>query len=320
MSRPKITIAICTYNGESRLPKVFEYLSKQENVQPADWEILVIDNASKDGTSEVVLRYQESLQNLCEIRYVVEEMKGLAFARSRAVKESNGDLVAFVDDDNLLLSNWVEKALGFAELHPKVAAFGGRIHGKFESKAPPYLKKIGIFLAIIERGDVAHRYPPEKRMLPPGAGLVVRKQVWSKYVPDKLSLAGRVGESMLSGEDLEALVYMQKAGWEIWYNPEMELFHDIPQHRLDEKYLLKLAWGTGLSRHYIRSARYSRVQAVCLTPLHILYDAIKLANYYFEGLFKSEKAFIEEFELMYRLGTFMSTFYFFKTKLSKFIM
>ncbi|MEM6519574.1 MAG: hormogonium polysaccharide biosynthesis glycosyltransferase HpsE [Cyanobacteria bacterium P01_D01_bin.71] len=304
----KITVSICTYNGELRLPKVFNYLANQVNVNSKDWEILVVDNASKDNTPQIVEKYQKDFEEICNVRYVVERKQGLAFARARAVKEANTDLVAFVDDDNLLFPDWVDKAIIFAELHPNAGAFGGQIHGKFESEPPDYLGRIKMFLAIIERGTVAHEYSPEKRMLPPGAGLVVRKDAWLSHVPENLSLSGRIGKSMLSGEDLEALVYIQKANWTIWYNPKMELYHDIPNHRLEEEYLMKLAWGIGLSRNYIRFSRYNFKQKILLTPLHVFNDFRKLLSYLFKVRFKTNKKSIR-FEATYRLATFLSIFY-----------
>lgn len=223
--------------------------------------------------------------------------------------------MAFVDDDNLLFPNWVNRAIAFAEVHPEIGAFGGQIHGKFGTSPPPYLNKIKYFLAVVEKGQHSFEYLPEKRMLPPGAGLVVKREAWLKHVPDSLSLAGRVGGSMVGGEDLEALVHIQKAGWEIWYNPEMEMDHDIPNARLEEEYLLKIAWGTGLCRHQIRVARYTLWQNIFLTPLHIFHDSYKLVSYVlpFQKK-KNEETILRKIELAYRLGTFVSPFSMLKSR------
>lgn len=64
----KITVSVCTYNGESRLPKVFEHLAKQVDVTPEQWEILVVDNASKDNTFQVVQAYQSAFKEICKVR------------------------------------------------------------------------------------------------------------------------------------------------------------------------------------------------------------------------------------------------------------
>ena len=313
----KITISVCTYNGESRLPKVFECLANQTDVTPEDWEILIVDNASKDSTPKVVQEHQSAFQGICNVRYVVEQKQGLAFARTRALKEAVADLVAFVDDDNLLFPNWVNRAISFAETHPQVGAFGGQIHGKFGASPPSYLNKVKHLLAVVEKGRKPFQYLPERRMLPPGAGLVVKKEVWLKHVPDRLSLSGRIGASLIGGEDLEAIVHIQKIGWEIWYNPEMEMDHDIPSARLEEEYLLKIAWGTGLCRHHIRVARYTLWQNILLTPLHILYDLYKVTSYALPfPTKKNEEQISKKIELTYRLGTFVSPFCMLKARLA----
>jgi len=312
----KVTIAVCTYNGESRLPKVFEHLAKQTNVKPEEWEILIVDNASTDSTPQVVKEYQLAFEEICKVGYVVEQQQGAAFARTRAAKEANSELVAFVDDDNLLFPNWVSQAILFAESHPEVGAFGGQIHGKYETSPPSYLNRFKHFLAIIEKGREPFPYLPEKRMLPPSAGLVVKRQIWLKHVPSRLTLSGRVGNSLVAGEDLEALAYVQKAGWEIWYNPEMEMDHDIPSKRLEEEYFLRIALSTGLCRHQIRVARYTLWQNVLLTPAHILLDLYKLVSYILPfSNNKNEESILRKIELNYRLGTFVSPFYMLKARI-----
>jgi hypothetical protein len=82
--------------------------------------------------------------------------------------------------------------------------------------------------------------------------LVVRKQAWVENVPSQPALSGRVSASMVAGEDYEALLYMYKAGWEIWYNPEMVTYHQIPHWRLNKDYLLKIARGCGLATYTLR--------------------------------------------------------------------
>jgi hypothetical protein len=65
-------------------------------------------------------------------------------------------------------------------------------------------------------------------------------------------LAGRIAGNMLAGEDLEMLAHIQKSDWEIWYNPEMEIYHQIPQWRLTREYLIPFFAGIGLSRYVTR--------------------------------------------------------------------
>lgn len=250
------SIAVCTYNGAERVGKVLEYLYAQTDVDKLGWEIIVVDNNSSDRTKEVIEQYQkdypsERMGNV-SLRYCFEPKQGLAFARQHAVEASHGELIGFLDDDNLPAPEWVANAFSFAQSHPEAGAYGSRIFGEFESEPPENFSRIAAFLALTDRGDKARFYYPQKKILPPGAGLVVRKQAWLENVPKSCFLQGRVAGYQLPGEDLEALLHIQRAGWEIWYNPEMTLLHCIPSGRLTPEALLKLCQTIGLSRFYTR--------------------------------------------------------------------
>ncbi len=246
------TVAICTYNGEKRLPEVLDCLRSQINPENISWEILVIDNNSKDNTAQVVREYQNNWPEKYPLKYIFEAQQGAAFARKRAIKESQSDLVGFLDDDNLPANNWVNEAFLFGQKHPKAGAYASQIHGQFEVEPPAEFKRIIPFLAITERGNEPRLYQRRSNLLPPSAGLVVRKHAWLASVPQHCILSGRIPGSMLTGEDLEVLAYIQQSGWEIWYNPAMEVRHKIPKWRLEKEYLIPFFRGIGLSRYVTR--------------------------------------------------------------------
>ncbi|MGK7872358.1 MAG: hormogonium polysaccharide biosynthesis glycosyltransferase HpsE [Xenococcaceae cyanobacterium] len=246
------TVAIPTYNGETRLPLVLDRLRSQVNTEQLSWEIIVVDNNSTDNTAQVVQENQANWHHAYPLKYCFEPEQGAAFARKRAVKEAQGELIGFLDDDNLPAPDWVAAAYLFAKEHPAAGAYGSQIHGAFEVEPPPNFERIKAFLAITERGSEPLLYNPKLKLLPPSAGLVVCKEAWLKCVPSRCILSGRVPGSMLTGEDLEVLAYIQQAGWEIWYNPRMEVEHKIPASRLTRDYLISFIEGIGLSRYVTR--------------------------------------------------------------------
>lgn len=252
MQKTHFTVAIPTYNGETRLPPILERLHSQINTEHFSWEILVIDNNSQDNTANIVREYQSNWPTAYPLKYCFEGQQGLAFARQRAVDEAQGEFIGFLDDDNLPASDWVAEAYAFGQAHPQAGAFGGQIHGAFEVEPPENFHRIKSFLAIRERGAKPHLYEPNQLSLPPGAGLVVRKQAWLESVPRRLSLLGRVNGSTLAGEDFETLLYLHKAGWDIWYCPTMHTYHQIPRQRLEQEYLIPLIRGCGLCVCHLR--------------------------------------------------------------------
>lgn len=247
-----LTVAICTYNGEKRLPDVLDRLRSQQNPASIAWEVIVVDNNSTDRTADLVRQYQQAWAGAIPLRYAFESQQGAAFARKLAIREAQSELVGFLDDDNLPDSDWVMAAYAFAQAHPQAGAYGSQIHGLFESEPPEAYRRILPFLAIVERGPEPLLYRPSQKVLPPSAGLVVRRSAWLAAVPEHCILGGRTQNSMLTGEDLEVLTYIQRAGWELWYNPAMQVQHKIPAGRLQREYLIPFFRGIGLSRAVTR--------------------------------------------------------------------
>lgn len=245
------TVAICTYNGAQRLPDVLECLRWQLIESAIEWEVIVVDNNSSDHTADVIRQYQHGWPYPQQLRYAFEPTQGAGYARQKAVAIARSPWIGFLDDDNLPSMVWVNKALEFARQHPQIGAFGSRIHGEFAGFPPRHFGRIAPFLALTDRGNYPRVYAPAEKILPPGAGLIVRRKAWIENVPAHLRLGIRVNERDVA-EDLEPVLYIQKAGWQVWYNPELQLVHRIPEHRLTRKSLLSLMRGVGLSRHRTR--------------------------------------------------------------------
>jgi glycosyltransferase involved in cell wall biosynthesis len=275
------TVAIPTWNGAERLPDVLDKLLAQTGIEHLRWEVIVIDNNSSDRTPEVVKDYQKKFTQ-CDLKYFLESQQGLTFARLKAINEAKGKFVAFLDDDNLATPDWILQSYNFGEEHSLAGAWSGQIHGDFEVKPPDNFSQIQAFLAVREHGQKPYIFDAINLKLPPGAALVIRKQAWLESVPQNLVFKGRLGNLMVAGEDTEVLLHLHKSGWEIWYNPKMEIYHKIPHWRLEKNYLLKIARGCGLCIFQLRliNAKKSQLPLILLrTTLgnlrRILYHIIK---------------------------------------------
>ncbi len=272
-----ITVVIPTYNSEKRLPAVLDRLSQQANLDNIRWEVIVCDNGSTDDTATIVRRYQQNWPIESPLHYRFATKQGAASARQLGVESAAGELIAFLDDDNLPSQDWLAQADRFAKAYPKAGAFGSQIHGKFATELPPELENIQCFLAIIERGDQPHRYEPATKILPPAAGLVVRTRAWLDSVPAQLFLNNKGKAAGLASEDLEAIIHIQKSGWEVWYNPDMVIRHDIPNGRLRKDYLVTLFRCVGLSRFHIRLLGIESWKYPLAIPAYVANDIRKLA-------------------------------------------
>ncbi|MBE9208505.1 glycosyltransferase family 2 protein [Nostoc sp. LEGE 06077] len=311
------TVAIPTYNGENRLPKVLERLQNQIGVENITWEIIIVDNNSTDNIVKLIDEHQQKWQKPCPLKYIFEPKQGAAFARNRAIIEAKGELVGFLDDDNLPASNWIIEAYQFAQTHKQTGAYASQIHGCFEVKPPEHLKPILFYLAITERGETPHKYYPHRQGFPPTAGLVVRRNAWKDNVPQQLFLVGRIGSSMLGGEDAEALFYIQQAGWEIWYNPAMEVEHIIPAWRLEKVYLLSLMRGIGLARYYLRMLLLQTWQRPFAFFAYLLNDTRKLVLHFIRYRQAISTDIVAACEMERLISTLISPVYIWRLKMQK---
>ncbi|MCC5608093.1 hormogonium polysaccharide biosynthesis glycosyltransferase HpsE [Nostoc sp. CHAB 5834] len=306
------TVAIPTYNGESRLPELLERLQNQLHTENLTWEIIVVDNNSTDNTAKVVQTYQKNWQCPYPLKYCFEARQGAAYARKTAVAEAKGKFIGFLDDDNYPVSNWVSAAYAFGEKYPKAGAYASQIHPDWEVEPPENFQRIAPFLAITERGNLPLLYEAAKKLLPPSAGLVVRKQAWVKSVPDKPILTGRVKGNMLTSEDLEMLSYIQKSGWEIWYNPEMEISHKIPKFRLQKDYLIPFFRGIGLSRYVTRMVNIKQVYRPVAVLIYMINDLRKIVLHLLKYRTKLKQDLVLACEMELFLSSFISPFYLWK--------
>lgn len=243
-----ISVVICTHNARvGHLTRVIDAL-KRQTLSAQQWELLVVDNASTPPVAPLLdLRWHPCA------RLVREETLGLTYARLRGIKEMKGSLVLFVDDDNVLDSNYLENLADLAAKRPYIAAFGANISGEFESSPPPWYDGLLGWLAIVKtKRDIwGNSYNLEQ--LPVGAGLCVRRDVADAYAtalassPTRVSL-DRCGSSLNSGGDTDIVLTAIDMGFGVGVFTSLHLTHLIPSERLTKKYLLQLAEAMAFSK------------------------------------------------------------------------
>jgi glycosyltransferase involved in cell wall biosynthesis len=250
----KASVCICTFNGANRIEAVLAALARQK-LNDGDWEALVIDNASTDGTGEVAARFiQDELGGRgCVVR---EPQLGLSYARTRAAREAQGEIICFLDDDNIPAPNFVAAAVqAFAE-HPKAGVIGGKVLPRWETQPTPLAEAVAPFaLAICDDGEIAKQNNVKGGGVV-GAGLCVRREVLQKiYQTGTIAsrVTGRVGKKLMSGEDLAISIKVGQLGWEIWYVPTLQIEHVLPARRTEKEYLLRLYEGIGRGQAATRS-------------------------------------------------------------------
>ncbi|MGD1805816.1 hormogonium polysaccharide biosynthesis glycosyltransferase HpsE [Dapis sp. BLCC M126] len=305
------TVAICTYNGETRIADVLEKLREcikytKIQQQKISWEIIIIDNNSNDNTAKIIKKYQSKWDKNHPIKYYFEPRQGLAFARKCAIKKAQSELIGFLDDDNLPFPNWVTAAYTFGKSHPQVGAYGGQSHGIFEVTPPPNFERVASFFALKKAKEAFcynEKYPSVyQRVYPVGAGIVIRKQAWLESVLESVTLPQ-------TGEDVEMLSHIRKNGWQIWFVPEMEIEHKIYKYRLEKDYLIKFFQSIGLTRYQTRILNFSQWQKPLVIPFYLINDFKKIIVHLLKYSLVLQTDIIAVCELKFLLASFYSPIY-----------
>lgn len=246
LSPPGVSLAICSFNGARRLRAVFESLERQKTTPTLGWEILLVDNASTDGTGRLAESLWRGHPDV-PLRVLVESTPGLMHARALALGQAKYGCVSFIDDDNVLPPTWMQTVWELMQAHPDAGAVGGSSVARLSGPPPPWFSQHAKQFAVGEQaatGDVT-----EEPGYLWGAGLTLRRDAWLqlKRAGFRSQLTGRRGRSLFAGEDTELCFALRLAGWKLWYEPTLQLTHAIDQERLTWRHLRQMYRGFGAS-------------------------------------------------------------------------
>ena len=132
----KVSVIVCTYNRCRSLERALESLSASVMPMTSEWEVLVVDNNSNDGTREVAQRFCEL--NPSHFRYLFEPNQGKSYALNTAIRESHGEILAFTDDDVTVEPSWLQNLTSVFE-YEEYAGSAGRILPAQSFDLPPWL-------------------------------------------------------------------------------------------------------------------------------------------------------------------------------------
>lgn len=245
---PAISVITCTHNPrKDYLEKVLVGL-KSQTLPIEKWEFLLIDNASKELLcSKIDLSWHPNA------RHIREEKLGLTNARLRGIREVRGEILVFVDDDNVLDSNYLENTWQIGCDWSILGAWGGQIRPEFEVEPPEWTKPYWAMLAIREFDtDRWSNLVNQHITTPCGAGLCVRKIVAQEYAKliaqdSKRAELDRKGNLLTSCGDSDLAFTACDLNLGTGQFKLLGLTHLIPSSRLDENYLLRLVEGMTFS-------------------------------------------------------------------------
>jgi len=236
-----VSVVICCHNSADKLPLTIKHVNNIVVSSEVLWEVIIVDNASTDGTSDAAVNLLSAeLKSITRI--VVENELGLRNARIRGIVESKYDYISFIDDDNWICPQWVQICYEVLSNDRSIGACGGKSEAEYDNCTPPeWFDEFKDNFAVGSQGDAAG-YVPDSRGYLWGAGLTIRREAWIQLYSKGFSFAltGRKGKSLSSGEDAELCFALRLAGWRLYYEPRLAFKHVITPDRLEWSYLRKL--------------------------------------------------------------------------------
>lgn len=256
MGAPLTTVLVCTYNPDARMfSRCLEALANQ-TLPLSKWELLIIDNAS---TVSVKDKFATDWHP--NARHLVEPTVGKTNALLHGAGVAQSELLVIVDDDNVVAPDYLKSAVEVFTTNPFLGVAGGKIVGDFESPLPAWAFKYASILAIIDRGERdQYSCTPGTDLIPPGAGMVVRKSVVHQYFeqvqndPIRMSL-DPVGDQLSRGGDTDLALTAFDLRLAKGYFPALKMMHIIPSFRTTVAYLEELMEGTYYSDTLLRLIR-----------------------------------------------------------------
>jgi glucosyl-dolichyl phosphate glucuronosyltransferase len=247
-----VTVIVCTYNRYETLAKALKSVSVSRLPDSVEWEVLVVDNNSRDETREVVEDFGN--RHPGRFRYLFEPQPGKSFALNAGIRESRGEILAFMDDDVIVEPMWLQN-LTTTLYTSQWAGTGGRTCPAQSVKVPRWLAMKGpyslggILAAAFDFGDE----PCELENAPYGANMAFRKAMFEKYGCFRTDLGPSPSREIpRPNEDTEFGRRLMAGGEHLRYEPSAIAYHPVLVDRIKKEYFL--TWWFDYGRAEVREA------------------------------------------------------------------
>jgi glycosyltransferase involved in cell wall biosynthesis len=228
----KITVILCTFNRSESLARALESVAVSRLPDSVDWEVLVVDNNSQDQTRDVT-------ENFCReypgrFRYLFEAKPGKSNALNTAIREAQGDVLSFMDDDVIVEATWLQ-SLTASLRNGNWSGAGGRIIPRWNCSPPSWLPHRDRYalapLAMFDPGTEAGALNEP----PFGTNMAFLRKMFEEYGGFRTDLGPRPG-SEIRNEDTEFGQRLLNAGEQLRYEPSAVVYHSVTPNRLTKKY------------------------------------------------------------------------------------
>ncbi len=219
---PKVTVAVCTYNGAATLHECLQGASK---LRYPNYEVVVVSDGSTDESPAIARSFDG-------VRLIETENRGLSSARNTAAAAASGEIVAYIDDDAIPDPDWLAHVAASFESEEVVAVGGPNV-------PPPQANRVAQAVANAPGGPTHVLIGDREAEHIPGCNMAIRKRALEQ-------IGGFDAQFRAAGDDVDVCWRLLEAGGRIAFNPGAAVCH----HR------------RGTVRGYLRQQRaYGKAEA-----------------------------------------------------------
>ena len=261
-----LSIIIVNWNTKDLLFQCLE--SVYESAGSLTLEVIVVDNASTDGSVEMVRREFPQAHVIANSTNV-----GFVRANNQAMADCQGRYVLLLNSDTRVLQGALDKVVQFMDVHPRAGIAGVRLlnpDGSFQASFTPFPTLWREFLILTGLGRLLIRpaFPSGGPQIEKGAQKV-EGYLEGAYIMARREALGQIGgldeHIFMYAEDVDWCYRFHQAGWEIWYLPETPIIHYGGQSSKKRKGRMEAELYR--SRVYLFHKYHGRAAALCLRVL-----------------------------------------------------
>jgi glucosyl-dolichyl phosphate glucuronosyltransferase len=224
-------VVISSYNRADVLPRALHSLMDQD-MDPARYEVVVVDNNSTDGTRQAVERFTGKVPR---VTYLFEPRQGVSYGRNTGIQAALAPIIAFTDDDVRVSRDWLSTILTLFAEHPEAACVGGRVLPSWPEPLPAWLgREHWAPLGLLDYGDQPLHVNAGRRLCLITANAAYRREVFDRigmFAPHVQAVGREVAT-----EDHEIMLRLWRAGGQGLYWPALTATADVVAERMQRSY------------------------------------------------------------------------------------
>jgi glycosyltransferase involved in cell wall biosynthesis len=269
-----LTVFIATHNGAETLPRVLDAYTRLQ-APPGGWQIVLIDNASDDGSLGIAQSFADRLP----LRCMSEPTPGKNRALNRGLSALAGDLAVFADDDGVPEPDWLVQFRAVADQQSDYAIFGGPIIPVWLVDPPEWILRWVPLKPVYSATEATWEEGPCDPLQVWGANMAVRTEPFRDGCRFNEGIGPDGSPTYAMGSETEFTLRLAiERGLRCWHTKSARIGHLILPAAMTKEYILERAFHLGrcLYREYVQNAAAGRpyLERDPITVIAVLADEL----------------------------------------------